>query len=180
MTHNNLILSLKTLSFINECFFSIFVEMEYTPMDTEYVELVRTVMKTDTVVGRRNAVRPTHGASRPAPGGVPPALLLPSFLHRPPPSSAAMFAHWTTLYVFAFQRAFKVPVLWAVFFKCFAAEEATRKRSERGTRFVYISGFDLHLRVTAIGCLVCGELRNLYRLMLNWKPWLRWTIAFSL
>ncbi len=31
MTHNNQILSFKTLYFINECFFSIFFEMEFEP-----------------------------------------------------------------------------------------------------------------------------------------------------
>ncbi len=31
MTHNNQILSFKTLCFVNECFFSIFVGMELQP-----------------------------------------------------------------------------------------------------------------------------------------------------
>ncbi len=87
-------------------------------------------MKTDTVVGRRNAVRPTHGACRPAaPGG---SSCAPSpFVSAP--ASAFERQHWTTLYVFAFQRAFKSPSAVSCFLKCFAAQEATRKRRERNT-----------------------------------------------
>ncbi len=90
---------------------------------------VRTLVKTDTVVGRRNAVRPTHGASRPAAGGSSCA---------PSPFVSAPASAFERRDVCALDDSLRIrlptslqsPSAVSCFSKCFAAEEAARKRRE--------------------------------------------------